>query len=151
MPNLACVVGEGMNAYTPGCRATPADGALVAAALECCGRALLLPETLFDAVTALSGSGPAFFAYLLDRLVDGAVREGLSRGDALLLAEQTMLGTARLLRDLKMEPAELAAAVTSAKGTTAAGREVLETEAVADMLRGVIGAAAQRSRELGRA
>jgi pyrroline-5-carboxylate reductase len=62
-----------------------------------------------------------------------------------------MLGTARLLRDLKMEPSDLAAAVTSAKGTTAAGREVLETEAVAGILNGVIRAAARRSRELSRA
>jgi pyrroline-5-carboxylate reductase len=151
MPNMACLVGEGMNVFALGARASAADGARVAAALDCCGRTLELPERLFDAVTALSGSGPAFFAYLLDRLADGAVQEGLGRAEALLLAEQTMLGTARLLRDLKMEPSDLAAAVTSAKGTTAAGREVLETEAVAGILNGVIRAAARRSRELSRA
>ena len=150
MPNIACLVGEGMNVFTRGARASAEDGAVVAGMLECCGRATELPETLFDAVTALSGSGPAFFAYLLDRFVDGAVKEGLSRPDALLLAGQTMLGTARLLSEKHLEPAELAAAVTSAKGTTAAGREVLETGAVADILERTIQAAAQRSRELGR-
>lgn len=150
MPNLACLVGEGMNVFTRGIRASADDGKNVADLLACCGRAMELPESLFDAVTALSGSGPAFFAYLLDRLVDGAVKEGLSRSDALVLAEQTMLGTARLLSEKRLQPAELAAAVTSAKGTTAAGREVLETTAVAELLERTIQAAARRSRELGR-
>ena len=150
MPNIACLVGEGMNVFTRGARASADDGAVVASMLDCCGRAMELPESLFDAVTALSGSGPAFFAYLLDRFVDGATKEGLSRPDALLLAGQTMLGTARLLSEKHLEPADLAAAVTSAKGTTAAGREVLETAVVADVLERTIQAAAQRSRELGR-
>ena len=150
MPNIACLVGEGMNVYTRGDLATAQDAVQVANLLGCCGQTVEIPETLFDAVTALSGSGPAFFAYLLDRLVDGAVREGMSREQALLLATQTMLGTARLLLDRQMEPADLAAAVTSAKGTTAAGREVLETPAVAEVLGRTIAAAAQRSRELGR-
>lgn len=150
MPNIACMVGEGMNVFARGSRAAPQDGETVARLLGCCGRALELPESQFDAVTALSGSGPAFFAYLLDRLVDGAVKEGLSRRDALALAEQTMLGTARLLTAKGLTPEELAAAVTSARGTTAAGREVLETGAAAAILERTIAAAAQRSRELGR-
>jgi len=151
MPNLACLVGEGMNVFTRGSRAHAADAAAVGRFLECCGRAAEIPEPLFDAVTALSGSGPAFFAYLLDRLADSAVAEGLSREQALLLAEQTMAGTARLLLETRMTPADLAAAVTSAKGTTAAGREVLETPALDEILAGTIRAAARRSRELGRA
>lgn len=151
MPNIACLVGAGMNVYTRGSRATAEDGVLVANLLGCCGRALEIPEALFDAVTALSGSGPAFFAYLLDRLVDGAVKEGLPREQALVLAAQTMAGTAQLLLQKNMSPADLAAAVTSAKGTTAAGREVLETPAMAHGLECTILAAAQRSRELGRA
>lgn len=151
MPNINCLVGEGMNVFTRGARATEADAAMVSRLLACCGRAIELPESLFDAVTALSGSGPAFFAYLLDRLVDGAVKEGLPREQALLLACQTMAGTARMLLDRAMAPADLATAVTSAKGTTAAGREVLETPAVAEVLGRTIEAAARRSRELGRA
>jgi pyrroline-5-carboxylate reductase len=151
MPNIACLVGAGMNVFTRGTRATEEDAATVSRLLSCCGQALELPESLFDAVTALSGSGPAFFAYLLDRLVDGAVREGLPRDQALRLACQTMAGTARLLMDKAMQPADLATAVTSAKGTTAAGREVLETPEVAEVLCRTIQAAARRSRELGRA
>ncbi len=150
MPNIACLVGAGMNVYTRGSRATTADSALVSNLLGCCGRALEVPEALFDAVTALSGSGPAFFAYLLDQLVAGAVKEGLPREQALILAAQTMAGTAQLLLGKNMSPAELATAVTSAKGTTAAGREILETPALADILERTIHAAAQRSRELGR-
>lgn len=151
MPNIACLVGEGMNVFARGSRATAADAETATRLLSCCGQALELPETCFDAVTALSGSGPAFFAWVLDRLVDGAVREGLGRDQALLLAGQTMLGTARLLLARGMAPAELAAAVTSAKGTTAAGRDVLETAETAAVLGRTIEAAAQRSRELGRA
>lgn len=151
MPNIACLVGEGMNVFTRGGRATAGDAETVSRLLSCCGQALELPESLFDAVTALSGSGPAFFAYLLDRLVDGAVKEGLPREQALVLAGQTMAGTARLLLSRRLEPAELAAAVTSAKGTTAAGREVLENQETADVLSRTIQAAARRSRELGRA
>jgi pyrroline-5-carboxylate reductase len=98
----------------------------------------------------LSGSGPAFFAYLLNGLVEGAVKEGLPREAALTLAAQTMEGTARLLLDKGLAPMELAAAVTSAKGTTAAGREVLETGTVTEALAGTIQAAARRSRELSR-
>jgi pyrroline-5-carboxylate reductase len=151
MPNIACLAGAGMNVFTRGARATEADAAQVRVMLECCGRALELPEDQFDAVTALSGSGPAFFAYLLDGLVDGAVREGLSRESALMLAAQTMEGTARLLLEQGLSPADLAAAVTSAKGTTAAGREVLENDGVADVLVRTIQAAARRSRELSHA
>ncbi len=149
MPNIACLAGEGMNVYTRGARATEEDAAAASELLGCCGLALELPESQFDAVTALSGSGPAFFAWVLDRLVDGAVQEGLSRDQALVLAGQTMQGTARLLLATGMEPADLAASVTSAKGTTAEGRAVLENEATADVLKRTVQAAARRSRELG--
>jgi pyrroline-5-carboxylate reductase len=151
MPNLACLVGESMSVFARGARSPAGDAAVVAELLGACGRVRELPEALFDTVTALSGSGPAFFAYLLDRLVDGAVAEGLAREDALALAEQTMLGTARLLLERRFDPAELAAAVTSARGTTAAGRAVLEIPPVAEALQRTIRAAAQRSRELSRA
>lgn len=151
MPNLACLVGEGMNVFTRGARATEEDAAVVQDILGCCGVALELPEEHFDAVTALSGSGPAFYAWLLDRLVDGAVEEGLPRDQAIVLAGQTMLGTARLLLATGSEPADLAASVTSAKGTTAEGRAVLENAATADVLKKTIQAAARRSRELSQA
>lgn len=151
MPNIACLAGAGMNVFARGARVTEADAGQVRAMLECCGRALELPEDQFDAVTALSGSGPAFFAYLLNCFVEGAVKEGLPRDAALMLAAQTMNGTARLVQEKGLAPMELAAAVTSAKGTTAAGREVLENNEVADVLWRTLQAAARRSRELSHA
>ena len=148
MPNLACTVGEGMSAYCCGRRSTAADGRLAARLLSCFGRVVRLPEKLFDAVTALSGSGPAFFAYVMDRMAVAAAGEGLSRKDALLLAEQTMLGTARVLLESGTDPQDLIKAVASPKGTTAAGLAVLDGSPIADVLARTIHAAARRSREL---
>lgn len=149
MPNIACLAGAGMSVFTRGPGATPADADTVTRLLESFGQARELPEELFDAVTALSGSGPAFFAYLLERLVDGAVAEGMPRDAAFALARQTMLGTAQLLAEGNMTAPQLIDAVTSAKGTTAAGREVLENSDIGGVLAAVIRAAAARSRELG--
>jgi pyrroline-5-carboxylate reductase len=150
MPNLPAQVGDGMSVFCAGRRARPADRKTARALLGSFGRVLELPEARFDAVTALSGSGPAFFAYLLDALAEGGVAEGLSRKDALVLAEQTMLGTARLLMERGTDPRDLIEAVTSAKGTTAAGRAVLERSATARTLMRTIRAAARRSRALSR-
>jgi pyrroline-5-carboxylate reductase len=148
MPNLASLVAEGMSVFCAGARATAADTATATRLLSCFGKVLELPEEMFDAVTALSGSGPAFFAYLLNAMVEAGVQEGLNRQDALLLAEQTMLGTAKVLVEKGVEPHELIASVTSAKGTTAAGLAVLDKSDVATILHRTIGAAVQRSREL---
>jgi len=148
MPNLAASVGAGMSAYCAGSRARPADRRKAAGLLAAFGRAIELPESAFDAVTALSGSGPAFFAYALDALVGGAVKQGLRREDALALAEQTMLGTARVLQEQGVAPADLIASVASPKGTTAEGLAVLDGSDVKDVLEQVIAAAARRSREL---
>jgi len=149
MPNLACQVGEGMSAYCGGCAATADDLALVAGLLGCAGKAIALDESQFDVVTALSGSGPAFFAYALNAMVEGAVKEGMARTDALMLAEQTMLGTARVLMERTVSPVDFIAQVASKGGTTAAGLAVLESSSVADDLQSTIHAAAARSRELG--
>jgi pyrroline-5-carboxylate reductase len=148
MPNLPCVVGEGMSAFCCGAGVSREDAEQVRELLAAFGKAVELPEDRFDAVTALSGSGPAFFSYVLDRLSDAAVSEGLSRDDALLLAKQTMLGTARLLLEQGMDPKELIASVASAKGTTAAGLAVLEASDLGVVLKRTIEAAARRSREL---
>ncbi len=148
MPNLACQVGEGMSAYCGGDEVERADYDLVARLLECSGKAIQLEERLFDAVTALSGSGPAFFAYVLDVLAEGAVREGMARDDALMLAQQTMLGTARVLREGGDAPGEFMARVASKGGTTAAGLSVLKESDLNDVLHATIKAAADRSREL---
>ena len=148
MPNMACQVAEAMSVYTAGRRASVADRRRVGRLLRGFGEALELPERLFDAVTALSGSGPAFFAYAADAMVEGAVAEGIGRADALRLAEQTLLGTARLLKERRIDPRDLIAGVTSAKGTTAEGLAVLDRAGARDMFRRTIQAAARRSREL---
>ena len=150
MPNLACQVFEGMSVFCLGSRASDGDRRQAGAVLSCLGRVLELPEADFDAVTALSGSGPAFFAYLLDRMVDASVAEGLNREHALVLASQTMLGTARVLLERGTRPEELIAAVASARGTTAAGLAVLGGSAVGEILGRTVAAAAERSRELSR-
>ena len=148
MPNLAVMVGEGMSAFCLGRHAKPADRKLAARLLGCCGRVVELEERHFNAVTALSGSGPAFFAYLMCGLARAAEVEGLPADAARLLAEQTMLGAARYLLETGIEPEEFIQAVASPKGTTAAGLKVLETSAVRRILRHTIQAAARRSREL---
>lgn len=148
MPNLASLVSEGMSVFCTGSRTTADDKRKARELLSCFGKVLELSEDRFDAVTALSGSGPAFFSYLLDRMTDAGVKEGLDRKDALSLAEQTMLGTARLLIEKKIDPQELIKSVTSAKGTTAAGMAVLKKSAVSNILHRTIRAAAKRSQEL---
>ena len=148
MPNLACTVGQAMSAYCCAEEVTPQDKVNVVSILEAAGKALEVPEEQLDAVTALSGSGPAFFAYVMDCLAQGAVAEGMKREDALLLAGQTMYGTALLLMEEEMDPRDLIRNVASAKGTTAEGLGVLEASDAAEVLQSTIAAAARRSREL---
>ena len=151
MPNLAMRVGEGMSAFCPGSLATEEDVSRVRAVLEGAGRALRLEERHFDAVTALSGSGPAFLAVVLQAFVDGGVALGLAPEDARMLALQTFLGTAKVLAADGAPPlAAFVEAVTSAKGTTAAGREVLESSDVPAVVAATLAAAARRSHELER-
>jgi len=150
MPNLPVMVGEGMSVFCLGSRARPADRRLVSRLLGCCGRVLELPERHFDAVTALSGSGPAFFAYVMEALAAGARRAGLPASAARALSAQTMLGTARYLLETERDPSEFIQAVASPKGTTAAGLKVLYSSALQGILGRTIHAAAKRSRELSR-
>lgn len=148
MPNMPCVVGSGMSVFAAGSRATAADCRVTRRLFACLGEVLRLSERQLDTVTALSGSGPAFLSYCLDSMIDGAVREGLSRRTALKLATQTMFGTGKLLTELGIDPADLIAAVASAKGTTAAGLTVLESSGLRQALIRTIRAAAKRSRKL---
>ncbi|MCE9613029.1 MAG: pyrroline-5-carboxylate reductase [Lentisphaerae bacterium] len=148
MPNLAALVGASMNAYCLGGRCRPGDRATVDRLLSSFGQALAVEEALFDAVTALSGSGPAFVAHWVESAVQGGVGLGLSESDARVLTYQTLLGTARLLAEGRFEPQALIQAVSSAKGTTVAGMEVLTRTTMADDLRRTLAAAAARSREL---
>jgi pyrroline-5-carboxylate reductase len=151
MPNVCCMVGEGMNVFTLGSRATGEDRDTALTLLGASGVAHELPEDQFDAVTALSGSGPAFFARFLIHLIDAGKAEGLSEDNATVLATQTMFGTAALLRSSELSPEQLVRNVTSAKGTTAEGLAVLDSSDFGDVIRATIAAAARRSRELGRA
>lgn len=148
MPNLPSVVGEGMSVFCAGSQATQRDRARSRSLLASFGKVLELPEEAFDAVTALSGSGPAFFAYVLEAMIAGAVGLGLDRVDARLLAEQTMLGASRYLVEKGDEPRDFIAAVASPKGTTAAGIEVLEASDLVAVMARTLGAAARRSHEL---
>lgn len=148
MPNLAVTVGEGMSVFCSGARVSKADKKAVAQLLGCFGKVLELPEKQFDAVTAISGSGPAFLAHIVACMVDAGVAAGLESEDAMLLVKQTMLGTSRLLLDGGMDPDTLMAAVCSAKGTAEAGLKVLQKPAIASILASTINAAAKRSKEL---
>lgn len=148
MPNLAMRVGEGMSAFCLGTRAKAADRRRVSALLTCAGQAREMDERQFDAVTALSGSGPAFLATLLQAFVDGAAALGMPEADALALAKQTMVGTAKVLSAGDASLPDFVRAVTSAKGTTAAGLDVLEASPLRRIVAETLAAAARRSREL---
>lgn len=150
MPNLAVSVSEGMSVFAMGTRVTAEDRRTAVSLLSAFGLVLELPEENFDAVTALSGSGPAFFAHLLLLMAEAGEQLGLARKDSLLLAEQTMLGTAILLTKAAMSPEDLIAAVSSEKGTTVAGMAVLRSSALAQIMRDALVAAARRSEELSR-
>ncbi len=148
MPNLPCVIQCGMSVFCSGRRVHAADQRMVHQLLASFGNVVELPEDKMDAVTALSGSGPAFMAALLQCFINGAVALGLSKENALLLAVQTMHGTARLIQEKDIAPDELIESVTSPGGTTAAGRDVLENSDVCDVIARTLEAAAARSREL---
>ncbi len=148
MPNLCALISEGMSVFCTGENVTVADRKTAVTLLSCFGQVLELPEDQFDAVTAVSGSGPAFFAHYLKLMIEGGVQLGLDRKDAELLAEQTMLGTAMLLVKGEYSSEELIAAVSSAKGTTVAGMAVLTASPLEEAVAGTLKAAAARSKEL---
>ncbi|MDP6470369.1 MAG: pyrroline-5-carboxylate reductase [Kiritimatiellia bacterium] len=148
MPNLPATVGEGMSAYCLTERVTDEDRYVVRTLLASFGKVLELPEEQFDAVTAVSGSGPAFFAHFLALVIEAGEALGLDPDDAALLAEQTMQGTAQLLSERPISPAELVEAVSSKKGTTEAGMAQLSSPVLTELVRATLRAAANRCREL---
>lgn len=149
MPNTPCLVGSSASAFCLGGAASEADGALVQQLLAAVGLAVRLPEGLLDAVTGLSGSGPAYACLMIEGLADGGVRAGLPRDVALKLAAQTLLGTAQMVLESGQHPGVLKDAVASPGGTTIAGLHELERAGLRGALMNAVVAATQRSRELG--
>ena len=149
MPNTPCLVGAGASGYALGGRASQADGELVARILETVGLAVNVPESLLDAVTGLSGSGPAYAYQIIEALSDGGVRAGLPRNTATQLAAQTLIGAARMVLETGEHPGALKDAVTSPGGTTIAGIHELERGGLRATLMNAVIASAERSRELG--
>jgi pyrroline-5-carboxylate reductase len=149
MPNTPCLVGTGASAYALGGGATADDGKLVSRLLSTVGIAVELPEHLLDAVTGLSGSGPAYVYQVIEALSDGGVLMGLPRDVATRLASQTVLGAAQMVIQTGEAPAVLKDAVASPGGTTIAGLHALETAGLRAALMNAVQAATLRSRELG--
>ena len=148
MPNAPSVVHEGIAGLCAGAHAREENLALAEECLSHLGFVERVPETYMDAVTAVSGSGPAYFALLAEAMIEAGLLLGLSREISTQLVVQTMLGTAQQMRDLKMHPVELREAVTSPGGTTITAIRELEQAGVRAAFLNAIQAAMDRSREL---
>ena len=149
MPNTPALVGAGAAAIAGGTSAGKDDLAWAESVLGAVGTVVRVSEPLLDAVTGLSGSGPAYVFLVAEALIEAGVLVGLPRPTAETLAIQTLLGSARLLAEGDDGPAALRAAVTSPGGTTAAGLRELERNGVRSALIEAVAAATERSRELG--
>ena len=148
MPNTPATVHEGMAGICAGAHASEEHLALAEECLAHLGAVVRVPERYMDAVTAVSGSGPAYFALLAEAMIEAGILLGLSREVSTQLVVQTMLGTGVLLRDEKMHPVELREAVTSPGGTTIRAIHELEQAGVRAAFLNAIQAAMERSREL---
>lgn len=149
MPNTPATVGGGMTAITAGNHIRSSHLELAEKIFQTVGEVVIVPESLMDAVTGLSGSGPAYVAIAIEALADGGVAAGLPRQIANKLALQTVLGTAQLLNQAQIHPAQLKDRVTSPGGTTIAGITHLEQSGFRSALIQAVIAAAKRSKELG--
>lgn len=148
MPNTPCLIGRGASGFALGLHATRADAATVEKLLSTVGIAVEVAEKLLDAVTGLSGSGPAYVYLMIEALSDGGVRAGLPRDLATKLAAQTVLGSAEMVLSTGQHPGALKDAVTSPGGTTIAGLHTLEQNGVRGALMDAVVAATDRAREL---
>jgi pyrroline-5-carboxylate reductase len=149
MPNTPALIGAGAAAIAPGAFAREDDLAWAEEVLGAVGSVVRVPESLLDAVTGLSGSGPAYVFLVAEALIEAGVLVGLPRPVSQQLAIQTLLGSARLLAESGQGPEALRAAVTSPGGTTAAGLRALEAAAVRSAFLDAVVAATERSRALG--
>ncbi|HWB03299.1 MAG TPA: pyrroline-5-carboxylate reductase [Verrucomicrobiales bacterium] len=150
MPNTPALVGKGAAAYAPGSKATEADCSLTEKLLSAVGTVTRVPERLLDAVTGLSGSGPAYIYTVIEALADGGVAEGLTKEQALQLAAQTVAGAAEMVLQTGLHPAVLRDQVTSPGGTTIAALATLEAKGLRSALIEAVRTATRRAQELGR-
>jgi len=149
MPNTPALVLEGATAIAYAAGLEDGDMDTARQIFEAVGRVVVLDESMMDAVTGLSGSGPAYIALVVEALADGGVRVGLDRKTAMTLAMQTVLGSARLLIETGMHPGQLKDMVSSPGGTTIAGIHTLEIGGLRRTLIDAVERATHRSRELG--
>ena len=150
MPNIAAFVKESASVIAAGGNATEEDIKLSLAIFDSMGRSIFLKENiLMDAITGLSGSGPAYIFLIVDAMADAGVKVGLSREDALFLSSQTVLGAAKLLLETKEHPGRLKDMVTSPGGTAIAGIHTLEKGGLRTTLINAVEVATKRSKELG--
>ena len=150
MPNTPALVGAGVSAISGGSFATSADLAWAEDVLSAVGTVVRLPERYLDAVTAVSGSGPAYVFLMAEAMIEAGVQMGLTRDVSHTLVVETMAGSAALLKETGRDPATLRAEVTSPAGTTAAGIRVLEARATRSAFMEAVAAATERSRNLAR-
>lgn len=150
MPNTPSLVGKGAAAFSMGSRCEEADRKIVESILGAVGLSVEVPEKLIDAVTGLSGSGPAYIYLVIEALADGGVQAGLPRADALKLAAQTVSGAAAMVLETGLHPAVLKDMVTSPGGTTIAGLAALEEGAMRSTLIAAVTASVARAKELGK-
>lgn len=150
MPNLPCTVSEGMIAYSLGRYTEPRDALTTERLMGSVGKTIQVSETLMDAVTGLSGSGPAFLSVVMEALADAGVKVGFDRKTALILAAQTMLGTAKLALETGLHPAQIKDMVCSPGGTAITGVATLEAGCVRYHIIKAVEDATNRSSELGR-
>jgi pyrroline-5-carboxylate reductase len=151
MPNTPAIALAGATGIAPGSRATPEDVEITQALFAAVGRSVVLDESLIDAVTGLSGSGPAYVMVMIEAMADGGVKVGLHRDTALLLAAQTVFGSAKLLLETGEHPGRLKDMVTSPGGTAIAGLHTLESGGVRRTLIDAVESATKRAIELGEA
>lgn len=149
MPNTASIVLAGATGIAPGVHATDDDVALAKTLFDATGRSVVLDESLIDAVTGLSGSGPAYVMLMIEAMADGGVKVGLHRDTALLLAAQTVFGSAKLLLETGEHPGRLKDMVTSPGGTAIAGLHTLEAGGLRRTLIDAVENATLRATQLG--